>query len=340
MLRPLPLRRYLSVMNAKGYTTVAVLDGTGIELAQLEQPDCLVDETQYQRIVENMMALSGGEGLGLDIGLERDVKDSGVLGYASLSCHSIRHSVEEFWGGYGSAHGEMAWVTIPRSSGKQVTVDIDARSMSALGYRFFVEEALCLLIKVGAQVSGVETRFLGLRFSYPEPKYAARYREIFTCPIEFDAPRTQATLDREWFEAPLKTSDPGLIALYKQHLVQQQRQIDSSSPLSARLHSLFKLHGSRLPTLDEAARALKLSPRTFRRRLQEQGQNYRRLVAEFRAELAVEALKSGNAAAKQISQRAGFDDVNAFRRAFKSWTGKTVSAYRAEQQEKPAKKLR
>lgn len=330
MIRPLPLRRYLSVMHAKGHATAAVLAGTGIDAAMLDDPQSLVEVDQYLRLVENMVALTGGEGLGLDVGLERDVKDSGVLGYAALSCRSIRHSVEEFWGGYGGTHGEMARVSIPRSSGREITLGIDARSMSPLGYRFFVEEALCLLIKVGAQVSGVESRFLRLSFSYPAPAYAARYRQIFACPIAFNAPRTLATLDRDWFEAPLKTSDPVLIAMYKQHLLQQQKQIDASSPLHARVFAEFKLCGSSLPPLDDIARALKLSPRTFRRRLHEQKLSYRRLVAEYRVALACESLRAGQAT-KQVSEAAGFDDVNAFRRAFKNWTGKTVGEFLAEQ---------
>ena len=330
MLRPTPIRRYLSVMHSQGYTTAQVIAGAGLDVATIESPQALIEVGQYLRVVDNMLALSGGEGLGLDIGLQRDVKDFGILGYAALSCRTIRHSVEEFWGGYGDALGMLTRVRIPRGNTETLSVDIDAPTLSPLAYRFFVEEALCLLSKVGGQVSGTEPQFIELQFSYAAPRYAARYRDVFRCPIRFGAPRTRVTLSRAWFESPLQTSDPELIQIYKQHLLQLQQEIAASQPLAARVRSLFAQHRQALPPLDAVAHALGLSPRSFRRQLQQQNQSYRKLVAEFRAGRALASLKAGVASAKQLSDSAGFDDVNAFRRAFKQWTGKTVREYRAD----------
>jgi AraC-like DNA-binding protein len=329
MIRPIPLRRYLSVMNAKGYATARVFDGTALEVESLDSPHYLIEAGQYHRVVENMISLTGGEGLGLDVGLVRDIKDFGVLGYAALACRTVRQSAEEFWGRHGDALGMMARIVIPRGNSETVSLQIDASPMSPLAYRFFVEEALCLLTKVGAQVSGVEPQLSALRFSYPRPRYAARYREIFHCPMKFDCADTQATLSRSWLEMPLQASDPEFIQLYQQHLEQLRQQIDASSPLASRLRSLFIQRNGVVPPLAEAARELGLSPRTFRRQLQQQGHSYRKAVTEFRSGLALDYLKSGNAAAKQLSDHVGFKDVNAFRRAFKGWTGKTIREYRA-----------
>lgn len=329
MLRPTPIRRYLSVMNAKGFSTAQIITGAGLDVATIESPQALIEVSQFLHVVDNMIALSGGEGLGLDVGLERDVKDFGILGYAALACRSVRHSVEEFWGGYGDALGMLTRVRIPRGSTETLTVDIDAPALSPLIYRFFVEEALCLLLKVGGQVSGTEPQFIDLQFSYPEPRYASRYRTVFHCPIRFGAARTRVTLSRAWFEGPLQTSDPELIQVYKGHLLQLQQQIAASHPLDARVRDLLAQRSTAIPPLDEVARELGLSPRTFRRQLQQQGQSYRKLVAEFRASRALASLGTGAVSAKQLSESAGFNDVNAFRRAFKHWTGKTVREYRA-----------
>lgn len=314
-------------MQAKGFSAAQVVEGAGLEVATLESPQALIEVSQYLRVVDNMLALSGGEGLGLDIGLERDVKDFGILGYAALSCRSIRHSVEEFWGGYGDALGMLAKARVPRGNTEALNLDIVAPSLSPLAYRFFVEEALCLLQNVGAQVCGVEPRFIELQFSYEAPRYAARYRELFRCPIRFGAPRTRVTLSRAWFEMPLPTSDPELIQVYKQHLLQLQQQIAASGPLEARVRNLFARHSSTIPALDDVAHELGLSARTFRRQLQQQGLSYRKLVAEHRAGRALAILSTGTASAKQLSESAGFADVNAFRRAFKHWTGKTVRQF-------------
>jgi len=330
MIRPTPIRRYLEVMNAKGFAAEKVVLGSGIDVSALEDAKYLIDVGQYRRVVENMIALSGGEALGLDVGLQRDVKDYGILGYAALSCRSVRQSVEEFWGQYGDALGMMAKIAVPRGSSDQIAVDIVAASMSALAYRFFVEEALCLLLKVGGQVAGVEPRFVELQLGYPAPRYAQRYREIFRCPVSFSARRTRATLGRSWFEMPLKTSDPELIKLYKQHLLNLQREIEASNPLQIRLNRLLVRCGTRIPMLEEAARELGLSTRTLKRQLQQQGRSYRGLVSAYRAERAFDMLKSGKSSAKLVSEQTGFKDVNALRRAFKRWTGATMSEFRSK----------
>jgi AraC-like DNA-binding protein len=330
MLRPTPIRRYLSVMNAKGFAAEQVVKGADLDIDSLQTPRYLIDKSQYLRFVENMIALDGGEGLGLDIGLAFDIRNCGVLGHASLSCRSIRQSVEEFWGGYGQALGMMAHVAILRGDDAAVMVDISTQPMSGLAHRLFVEEALCMFLKGGSQVSGVEPRFMKLEFAYAAPRYAERYQDIFHCPVEFDAARTRATLSRTWFEMPLNNSDPELIELYREHLVQIQQQIETSVPLVAQLCNLFMRHDGEIPPLDAAAHELGFRPRTFRRQLHQQGHSYRKVVADFRTERALDCLRSGTEAVKQVSKRVGFDDVNAFRRAFKSWTGKTVHQYLAE----------
>lgn len=332
MLRPTPLRRYLSVMKLRGHVVEQVLAGTGVDAQRLEDPRYLIEASQYQHIVANMLALVGNDGLGLEIGMQRDVKDFGILGYAALSCRTIRHSVEEFWGGrggYGEAMGMMAKLVIPRGNSETVTVDITAPMVSPAVYRFLVEEALCLLLKVGAQVIGVEPNFTQLEFSYPRPRYAARYRELFRCPVNFNATRTRASFDRAWFERPLQTSDPELIQLYKQKLSEMREEITHHQPLPARLLSLF-IERRAVPPLASAARELGLSPRTLRRQLLQQQRSYRELATRYRLERALELLSTGTVAAKQISEQAGFGDVNAFRRAFKSWTGKTIREYRVQ----------
>lgn len=330
MLRPTPLRRYLSVMRERGFVVERVLAGTGLQAQCLDDPRYLIEASQYQAIVANMLMLAGDSGLGLDVGMQRDVKDFGILGYAALSCRSIRHSVEEFWGsrgGYGEVMGMMAKVVIPRGNSETVTVDITAPEVTDTVYRFFVEEALCLLLKVGAQVSGIEPRFSKLELSYPRPPYAARYAELFQCPVVFKAARTRASFNRSWFESPLQTSDPELIQLYTQKLSQMRAEIAHHQPLPARLLSLFAERRT-VPPLEIAARDLGLSPRTLRRQLMQQQHSYRELATRYRLEQAMALLKTGTVAAKQISEHAGFSDVNAFRRAFKAWTGQTLSKYR------------
>ena len=55
MFRPVKIRHYLSLMQAKGHDAAAVLAGSGVDVAHLSDPDCLVDVAQAKTIVANMI---------------------------------------------------------------------------------------------------------------------------------------------------------------------------------------------------------------------------------------------------------------------------------------------
>jgi AraC-like DNA-binding protein len=329
MLRPIPLRRYVSVMQERGFDPASVLRGSGISPDSLDDPHCLVEISAFFRVVDNVVRLSADSGIGLDMGLAREVSDFRILGYAAMVCRSVRQSVQDYWFRYGDAMGMMARIALSERDARTEAGDIVVAHHSSSTYRFFVEEALCVLLKVGGQVSGARPHFESLEFTYPQPSYGARYKELFACPMRFGAERTRVVLSRGWLDQPLKTTDPELLHLYQQNLEQLKQEIEAGSSTSARLRQVFLKLGGRIPPLELAARALEFSPRTLRRRLQQEGLSYRGVVDTFRLDLAVEGLKGGALTTKQLGDQVGFDDVNAFRRAFKKWTGQTVRDYRS-----------
>jgi AraC-like DNA-binding protein len=196
-------------------------------------------------------------------------------------------------------------------------------------YRFSVEEALCVLLKIGGALTGTDVVFERLEFTYPEPAYANRYGTIFRCPLRFDAARTCATVRRSWLDSPLRTSDSELNRACRERLERVLRQAESTSPVSLRIRDFLLNCMTDLPTLEEVAREFDISPRTLTRRLKQEGCTYRQLAENLRRELAVDWLLSSRMSTKEICFRLGFHDITAFRRAFKDWTGRTVREYRA-----------
>ena len=86
----------------------------------------------------------------------------------------------------------------------------------------------------------------------------------------------------------------------------------------------------RLPTLPELAEQLEAKPELFRRRLREAGASYNQLKQSCRRELSLDLLHRTNLSVEAISDRLGFCDSDAFRRAFHDWMGVSPSAYRKD----------
>ena len=80
-------------------------------------------------------------------------------------------------------------------------------------------------------------------------------------------------------------------------------------------------------SLDDVAANFNLSPRSLQRRLQEEGITFQQLADSVKKSLAIHFLGSGKHQVKEISIMMGYNELSAFSRAFKRWTGKAPVHY-------------
>lgn len=84
----------------------------------------------------------------------------------------------------------------------------------------------------------------------------------------------------------------------------------------------------RYPSIELAAEAIGLTPRTLQRRLAETGESYSHLVDAERFEMASGLLKGDDTKIIDVAYTLGYGDAANFTRAFHRWTGMTPQAYR------------
>ena len=73
----------------------------------------------------------------------------------------------------------------------------------------------------------------------------------------------------------------------------------------------------------EISRRLGVSRRTMARRLSDEGLSFSKLLEDLKLHLARRYLADGNLSISQIAWLLGYQEIGAFSRAFKRWTGKT-----------------
>lgn|GEM_PF-5601731 len=100
------------------------------------------------------------------------------------------------------------------------------------------------------------------------------------------------------------------------------------------VRSHFNQHKT-LPALGDLAQLCGQSPSSLKRHLAQSDISFRALIAEFRFEGARQLLQEGRLSIKEIAFKLGYQDHNAFRRAFKVWSGLQPSRWRAEPQALP-----
>jgi AraC-like DNA-binding protein len=83
-----------------------------------------------------------------------------------------------------------------------------------------------------------------------------------------------------------------------------------------------------LPSLQEVAGNLHLSTRSLQRRLKQEGVSFGDLVESVQKTTAIHYLRSSGYPLKEISFMLGYNELSAFSRAFKKWTGRTPQDFR------------
>jgi len=148
--------------------------------------------------------------------------------------------------------------------------------------------------------------------------------------FRFEQPENQLLVPDAHVSALNPRADDRLRALL---LAQASRMVAELPPLEVSVvdrvrHELLRRLTTGAPEADDVARALRLSPRTLRRRLEAEGVAFSDVLDAVRRDEALRLVRESNLSFDEISFRLGFSQTTSFHRAFRRWTGTTASETR------------
>ncbi|MFF3609570.1 AraC family transcriptional regulator [Streptomyces sp. NPDC002463] len=181
-------------------------------------------------------------------------------------------------------------------------------------------------------------RRIGLRrveFVHPEPRHAREYALLFGAPCVFGAGRTAAVFDRADLDEPVLRDAAALKAFLRRAPVDVLVCGDYGSTATGRVRHLIgrALPAGPVPTPEQLADRLSVSPQTLRRRLAAEGTTYQRIRDQVRRDHAIAELTGGRVSIERLSRQLGFSEPSAFHRAFRRWTGETPRSYQTRGQQ-------
>jgi AraC-like DNA-binding protein len=192
---------------------------------------------------------------------------------------------------------------------------------------------LAVLHRLFAWAIGGRLRLLAVELPYPRDLEEA-HDLVFAAPLVFEAPLPAIVFDAASLKAPVMRSEgeldafvaaspAGLLALpaHEATVADQVRRMVEVAIRSGR--------ETELPSGDEVATRLAISPQTLRRRLAGDGTSLREVRDEVLRDAAITSLVDGDESIADLAARLGFSEPSAFTRAFRRWTGNPPSAYRS-----------
>jgi AraC-like DNA-binding protein len=326
----------LQYLAQRGVSTAVALGAAGLDPGFPASPDERVRGSRVERLWRFAVDRTGDPLVGLHMAETYNPGALDILGYVILSCRTIGHALETF-ARYARLLNDGMRVELVREGRTAF-----CRCTYVEGVDNYLQRApehaidatwggLARELRRLAQVPlGAES--VWFRHGAPGGAHVAEYARVLGAPVRFTAPEDRFILPIEHLDQPLPSANPVLLEVFERHAQAALPAVaDEDSRVSevARVLSR-KLKGS-VPALPEVARELAMSSRNLQRTLRDAGTSYQLLLDQVRRDLAIRHLSDPATSAGQVGFLLGFSEPSAFHRAFRRWTGKPPSAYRAGQ---------
>jgi AraC-like DNA-binding protein len=322
-------RLVLEAAAQHGVDRGAALRHAKVEAARMEDPAGRLSLVEVWRVHEAVAAHLGDTAVGFEVGLQMPLTAHGSLGFALMCAATPRDAVavlERFWHLRG-----RGFLMRPLAREDGLFLEVVPELPTPARLRDQVLASMLTSIHRGMAFLGM-TWAAEVEIWMPggEPAGFAALRERLP-PVRFGRPvgGVLALGDVAALDRPQATANPeGLAHALAACERESALMGGGADPLLARARAAIHLGARGYPAPEAIARALHVTPRTLRRRLQEHGTSYQALLEEARRRDACQMLEEPGLPVQEIGRLLGYDDPANFTRAFRAWTGMPPTAWR------------
>lgn len=295
----------------------------------------LPSEALYDWIVSNCASAPNG----LKLGEYYNISDYGVVGLALLSAATAADALKVVKAYMLLFNRDIADIRVEFSRQGEVGVSISVNPRpgwaadACLFHSNVVASAAYKLLK---ELYGNGFEIMGLTLP-ARPGPARLYEDFFGLPVRLFGSDIVFHLPAKQMDKKIRTANP---AVFETALSMANESFTKlleaeMGGTRKRVVSLLQSLPEPFPDIQSVALHLKLTERTLRRRLAEEGCGYRQIVDESRYEKAKQLLTRTQLTIEQVSEMLGYGDASSFRHAFRRWTGHSINTFRREAPQPP-----
>jgi AraC-like DNA-binding protein len=315
----------VDLAQSHGCDRAALLAGTTLSESGIAGMGARIRDEDFARLVNNAITLTGDPALGLKLGLRLNLSAHAILGQAFMTCRDLGQVMDLFLKYY---HLLAPALELEFEVGDERCVLTTVSDPGDIAVQFSYELVYSAILNTLRGLLNMPALSLRVEVPYPEPDYSAAYFDVFGEDVHFNCLRGRLSFPRQLLDTPLPSSNPALRALYEQECARLLADLEGEESVAEQaLRLLRKLEGQ-YPQMPQIAAMLNFSPRTFRRRLEEENQSFQSLLDQVRAEHATRYLKNTRLPLSSIAYMVGFNDASNFRRAYRKWTGRSPGEVR------------
>jgi AraC-like DNA-binding protein len=167
-----------------------------------------------------------------------------------------------------------------------------------------------------------------IKVSYQAPAHWRAYETAFGCPVEFGQPYCEMEFPRSYLTRRPLQANTITAEICEEVCSHMLHRLEHSSGLVTRIRNLLLANARTCPGLERIAQKVHMSPRSLRRKLQNEGTTYQKILGDVRASLAKEYLATTDLSMEEVADLIGFRHAENFQSAFKRWAKQTPAQFR------------
>ena len=322
-------RRMLELAVARGAGREALLERSGIALAELEDHDSRIPLAGHIALLRAAKHLCGDPAFALHYGETVNLAEVSVVGLIGYASETMADAFVQL------ARYSRLIVDLDLGPGERFRLAADGEGLWIVDDRpepnlhpELTEIAFAQMVS-GTRRFGATPFVLAVQVTHADPGYCGEYERILGAPVAFGCDRNAMRIDPAWASHRIALEPRYAFGILTGHADALLARLDADMTTRGRVERLV------LPVLHKGeacmagiAAALGCSRDTLYRRLRAEGTTFEKLLDDLRRRLALDYLAGGKVSVNETAYLVGFSDPAAFSRACKRWTGRSPGELR------------
>lgn len=318
---------YLALAQERGASRSRLISAANLSPDVLENPRATIPLPQMGLLLRAIMAEVGDDGIAIEVGLRLAPTAFGNLGYALLCSETLADAInlcERYWHMLGGASD----ITLQRGDHECVVYLTQNTVLPDALKHISYQATLASLYRGFQLLTQADATQMEIWFTSPAPVYADKVTRLLGH-VRYGMPANQFRFAASLLSRKLPMHNAHSL---RQALAACEREQALSNIGHSHLRDkvrqeiLFGQNG--YPSLNQVCSNLNMTARTLRRKLEDEGTNFKLLLEEAKRRDALKLLDDQHMEIQRIATILGYQDPANFTRAFRQWTGQTPSQYR------------
>jgi len=326
---PYKIAALVQLLLDDGTPAEDTLRGAGLDPADLHQVACRTSVEQFLLACRNALRLSRDPSTPFRLGERLHLPDFGMYGLLLLSATSVRDYFR-----LAVQYQPLATPTLAIDEAESerhalwLFPDEASRGWPDDLRRFLVEQQVVQQATHLRDALGTDCDPVVACFAYPTPAHHELYGEYLRCPCVFDWHRSEIRYPKEVLERRPRFANPLTAATLQATCESQMADAEALAGFAGKVYRALRDMRNPGVGMRAVASALKMTDRTLRRRLADEGTTFSTIAHRIKYRVATQHLRSSEVSIEQVAAIAGFSDYANFRRAFFRWTSMSPAQFR------------